>query len=351
MTNPASTKFAVITEKFIAEVHERKISELKDDQVLVKVNACNLCTSEYGVWNGARLGKQPLPMAFGHEYSGKIIEMGSDVKGFEIGDTIGVGYDWCGECEYCEAGKTSQCPHRGIMNIASDDGYYGNFGCGQYVVKTYRALCKMNPAIDPSEAAFVEPAGTVVEGLRKLRVKKGETLVVIGAGTMGILNALIAREMGCRVILTEMMPKKIQTAKEYGFEVVDVSKADPVEMVKALTDDQGVDAVVVAVGATSANNQALEMIKQIDGKILLFAAGYPAPEMNIDSNTIHYRKLELLGTFSADIDDFQYAADLISDKKIDVSKLVEEKFPLEDIQAAFEAATVPGAYRVSVVFE
>lgn len=237
------------------------------------------------------------------------------------------------------------------MNIASDDGYYGNFGCGQYVVKTYRALCKMNPAIDPSEAAFVEPAGTVVEGLRKLRVKKGETLVVIGAGTMGILNALIAREMGCRVILTEMMPKKIQTAKEYGFEVVDVSKADPVEMVKALTDDQGVDAVVVAVGATSANNQALEMIKQIDGKILLFAAGYPAPEMNIDSNTIHYRKMELLGTFSADIDDFQYAADLISDKKIDVSKLVEEKFPLEDIQAAFEAATVPGAYRVSVVFE
>ncbi|HAQ1082535.1 TPA: alcohol dehydrogenase, partial [Enterococcus faecium] len=65
----------------------------------------------------------------------------------------------------------------------------------------------------------------------------------------------------------------------------------------------------------------------------------------------HYRKMELLGTFSADIDDFQYAADLISDKKIDVSKLVEEKFPLEDIQAAFEAATVPGAYRVSVVFE
>ena len=92
------------------------------------------------------------------------------------------------------------------------------------------------------------------------------------------------------------------------------------------------------------------MIKQIDGRILLFAAGYPAPEMNIDSNTIHYRKMELLGTFSADIDDFQYAADLISEKKIDVSKLVEKKFSLKDVQSAFEAATVPGAYRVSIVF-
>lgn len=350
MTNSMSTKFAVITEKFIAEVHEREIPALKDDQVLVKVNACNLCTSEYGVWDGARLGKQPLPMAFGHEYSGVIVNMGSKVKGFDVGDTIGVGYDWCGECDFCKEGKTSQCPHRGIMNIASDDGYYGNFGCGEYVVKTYRALCKMDPSVDPSEAAFVEPAGTVVEGLRKLRVVKGETIVVIGAGTMGILNALIAREMGCRVILTEMMPKKIQTAREYGFDVVDVSETDPVKAVKTLTKEKGADAVVVAVGATSANNQALEMIKQIDGRILLFAAGYPAPEMNIDSNTIHYRKMELLGTFSADIDDFQYAADLISEKKIDVSKLVEKKFSLKDVQSAFEAATVPGAYRVSIVF-
>lgn len=350
MINPTSTRFAVITDKFVAEVHERVIPELKEDQVLVKVKACNLCTSEYGVWNGARLGKQPLPMAFGHEYSGVIVDKGTAVKGFKIGDTIGVGYDWCGECEFCQEGKTSQCPHRGIMNIASEDGYYGNFGCGQYVVKSYRALCKMNANIDPSESAFVEPAGTVVEGLRKLRVKKGETIAIIGAGTMGILNALIAREMGCRVILTEMMPKKLQTAEDYGFEVVDVSKNDPVEAVKELTHGNGVDAVVVAVGATSANNQALEMIKQIGGRILLFAAGYPAPEMNIDSNAIHYRKMELLGTFSADIDDFQYAADLISEQRIDVSKLIEQKFSLDDIQTAFEAATVPGAFRVSIVF-
>lgn len=351
MVNPKSTKFAVITEKFVAEVHEREIPALKDDQVLVKVKACNLCTSEYGVWTGARLGKQPLPMAFGHEYSGEIVDKGSAVSDFEIGETIGVGYDWCGECEYCLEGKTSQCPHRGVMNVASPDGYYGNFGCGEYVVKSHRSLCKMNADTDPSEAAFVEPAGTVVEGLRKLRVKSGETIVIIGAGTMGILNALVAREMGCEVILTEMMPKKIQTAREYGFTVIDISKQDPVKEVKRITNEKGVDAVVVAVGATSANDQALEMVKQIDGRILLFAAGYPSPELNIDSNTIHYRKMEVLGTFSADIDDFRHAADLISQGRIDVSKLVEKKYPLKDIQKAFEDATVPGAFRISIIFD
>lgn len=350
MELPKSTRIGVVTGKFEAEVQERKLPEVGPEQVMIKVKACNLCTSEYGVWNGSRLGSQPVPFAFGHEYSGTIVAQGKDVKGFKVGDTIGLGYDWCGKCEYCKAGKTSQCPHRGIKTIASEDGYYGNFGCADYVVKTYRALCKMNPELDTSQAAFVEPLGTVIEGLRKLRVQSGETVVVIGAGTMGILNALAARQMGCRVILTEMMPKKIQTVKDYGFEVVDVSKDDPVEKVKELTDGKGSDAAIVAVGATSANDQAINMVKQIDGRILLFAAGYPKPKLNIDSNTVHYRKMEILGTFSADIDDFQYAADKLSDGSIDVSKLVEKTFPLDQIQEAFEAANTPGAYRVSIVF-
>lgn len=351
MSDVISTKFAVITDKFTAQIHERKLPKLEEDQVLIKVSACNLCTSEYGVWNGARLGKQPLPMAFGHEYSGIIVEKGSNVSDFEVGDTIGVGYDWCGECEFCKKGKTSQCPHRGVMNIPSSDGYYGNFGCSEYVVKSHRALCKMSPDIDPSEAAFVEPTGTVVEGLRKLRVEEGETIIVIGAGTMGILNALVAREMGCTVILTEMMPKKIKAATELGFEVIDVSNIDPVEVIRDMTDGRGVDAVIVAVGSTSANDQALSMVKHIDGRILLFAAGYPNPELNIDSNTIHYRKMELLGTFSADIDDFRYAAKIISERRIDISKLVEKKYPLNHVQKAFEEATIPGAFRVSVTFD
>ncbi|MFD1485910.1 zinc-binding dehydrogenase [Lacticaseibacillus baoqingensis] len=325
MAIPETTKFAVITEKFVSEVHERKIQPLHDDQVLVKVKACNLCTSEYGVWNGARLGKQPLPFAFGHEYYGTIAAIGDGVQSFKVGDTVGVGYDWCGECDYCKRGETSQCPHRGVKTIASPDGYYGGFGCGDYVVKSARALCKMNPDIDPSQAAFVEPLGTVIYGLRKLRIQVGETLVISGAGTMGILNALAARQMGCHVILTEMMPKKIETCKAYGFDVIDISQEDPVEAIKRLTNGHMADAVVVAVGVTAANDQALEMVKEIGGRILMFAAGYPKPELNIDSNTIHYRKLELLGTFSANIDDFRYAAEKLSTGEIDVSANCKNK--------------------------
>ena len=114
----------------------------------------------------------------------------------------------------------------------------------------------------------------------------------------------------------------------------------------------GADAVIVAVGATSANSQGLEMLKQNDGRMLLFAAGYPVPELKVDSNMLHYRKMELIGTFGADHEDFKEAAQALSTKVVDVSKLVEEKkFPLSRLQEAYEEASKPGMYRVSVMLD
>jgi len=247
---------------------------------------------------------------------------------------------------------TSECVTLGAgRNKLSPDGYHGGFGCSEYVIKPYRSLFKLNQNMDPSEAAFVEPVGTVCQGIRKLRVQQGEKIVVIGAGTMGVLNALVAKAEGCEVMITEMMDKKIEVAKELGLNVVDVKEKDPVEAVKEWTDGRGVDAVILAVGVTAANDQALEMIKRLHGRILMFAAGYPAPELHVDSNLIHYRKMELIGTFSADKCDFERAAELMREKKIDLSKLVEAKYKLDDVEQAFEAAIVPGAYRVSVVFD
>ena len=110
--------------------------------------------------------------------------------------------------------------------------------------------------------------------------------------------------------------------------------------------------MIVAVGATSANSQGLEMLKQNDGRMLLFAAGYPVPELKVDSNMLHYRKMELIGTFGADHEDFKEAAKALSTKVVDVSKLVEEKkFPLSRLQDAYEEASKSGMYRVSVMLD
>jgi len=351
MTKIETTRFAVIEQERVVKIHERRLPELKEDQVLIKNLACNICTTDYGQWSGARKNLL-FPMAWGHEFSGVVVGKGSAVPNVEIGDHVGIGYDMCGVCDFCKSGLTSECVELGAgRNKVSEDGYHGGFGCSEYVIKPYRSLFKMDSDIDASEAAFVEPVGTVCQGIRKLRVKPGENVVVIGAGTMGVINAMVARAEGCNVIITEMMEKKINTAKELGLNVIDASKDNPVEKVMEWTGGKGADAVIVAVGVTAANDQALAMLKKYHGRILLFAAGYPAPELHVDSNLIHYRKMELIGTFSADNCDFAKAAELINSKKIDLSKLVEKKVPFEDVQKAFEAAVVPGAYRVSVVFE
>lgn len=208
----------------------------------------------------------------------------------------------------------------------------------------------MRPTLSASEAAFVEPLSSVVQNMKKLRIVPGkETIVIIGGGTMGLLNGLTARAMGARVIISEVMPKKLALIKELGFEAIDASQNDPVQKVKELTNGRGADSVIVEVGSTLAMNQSLEMVKEKDGKISIYAAGYPAPEMAIQPNTIHYMRLEVIGTYASTLEDFYDAATLLNEGRVDVSKLIETKIPLMDIQKAFEIASTPGSYRVSVV--
>lgn len=341
-------KFGVLTEKGNAEVRERPLPVLGEDQVLVKQLVCNICTTDYGQWLGLR-EHQGYPMAGGHEESGIIIDVGSFVKDLKPGDHVAVAYDSCGKCDACRRGNEGQCTGADYKTM-SEDGYRGKFGFADYSVREARTLIKVDRKLDPSEAAFIEPLATVCKGLSKLRLQPFETVVVIGAGTMGLVNAQAAKAHGCRVIVTEMMEKKLNTAKAMGLEVIDVSVDNPIEKVKEMTGGKGADVVIVAVGNTQANTQAMEMVKEFDGRILLFAAGYPAPQLEVDTNVIHYRRTEIIGTFGADMKDFFQAAELLNSGAVDVSKIVEPtKFKLDDIQAAFKEASKPGMYRVSVL--
>jgi L-iditol 2-dehydrogenase len=277
-----------------------------------------------------------------------IVEKGKKVRSdLNIGDRVAYMYYFCGECDACRSGNTGDCINFDIPKFC--DGYYGFFGFADYNVKDARLLIKMNKALPADQAAFLEPVATVIHGIRRLKLKSMENVAVIGAGTMGLINAQIARLFGSRVFITELMEKKIERARQLGFrEVVDVSKDDPITKIKDLTDGKGADAVIIAVGSTKANQQALEMLKKLRGKILFFAAGFPIPKLEINSNIIHYRKMELIGTYGADVQDFYESAKLLNQGFIDVVSLLEAKFPLTEIQKAFEVASMPGNYRVTV---
>lgn len=339
-------KTAVLTAVETAEVIDRELPELGEHDVLVKIDADNICTSEYGAFNGAR--KRPLPLVFGHEWAGTVAEVGSAVDSVAVGDYIASGYQYDPYSEPSREGRTSECTKLQSADHPNPDGYFGNAGCANYAVAKEVACYKIDKGIDPSVGALLEPLGTCCAGFRRFGIEYGQTVVVIGAGTMGVLNALVAKAHGCRVIITEMMPKKLETAAKLGLETIDVSKCDPVEKVRELTGGKGADGVIIAVGASGAYAQALEMAKEKRAHLLIFAAGYPAPKWELDPNTVHYRRMVIVGSYGADAVDFREAASMINMGAADFSQLVEEKIPLDKIQEAFEEACKPGMYRISV---
>lgn len=341
-----TTKTAVLRGKEQLTIENRTLPELTPDSVLVKIKACNICTSEYGVYNGSRT--RPYPLVFGHEWAGEVLETGSHVDHLKKGDMVACGYEFDPTSPESLEGRTGECRHIKTANDLNPDGYYGNAGFAEYAVKSKVGLYRIAPGVDPAVAGLLEPIASVVFGLRKLNVHWGETVVVIGGGTMGLLNALMAREYGARVLVSELLPKKLETVRGCGIEVIDAGAADPVQEVMRLTGGRGADAVILAVGAQSATDQSFEMLKPKRGRVLLFAASYPSPRINLDVNTIHYRKIDIMGTFGADHRDFQTAADAINRGKIDFTPVIESRYSFENMEDAMKAACVPGAYRVCV---
>lgn len=344
-------KFGVITGDHHAEVHTHAVPELKDNQVMIMNKVCNLCTTDYQQWLGLR-PHQKTPMAFGHENAGVVCSIGKNVKNVCIGDHVVTNiYQPCMECENCRQNKNSMlCLCSDLKPMETDEfGYFGPYGCSEYKVVDSKYVFSMNPELPFEQMAFCEPLATVVQGIERLCIRPAEKVLVIGAGTMGMLNACLARFYGADVVISDISPAKLENAKAMGFDsVIDPSGGTYKQEIDELTKGAGVDAVIIAVGASSAYRQALDVSKMC-GKLLVFAAGYPEPQWELDPNLVHYKLLSIIGTYGCRPSDFQYASELLSSGKIRVEKLIEAKYALDDIQTAFEAASQKDAFRVAVM--
>jgi len=347
---PEKIHFGVIVEGHKAEMHEAPFPQVGPEDIVIKMATNNICTTDYQQWMGLR-DHQGFPMAGGHEFAGTIFYKGEQVlDSFEIGMQVGAMHEFCGYCHNCRMGHTGDCTTRSGHKGPGPDGYYGAKRFADYIVCNQKFVVPIDASVPPAEAGFLEPVATVVQGVRKANIKPMEDVVVIGAGTMGLVNAQVAKAFGARVIITEIDPKKIERAKAMNIgEVIDSKNTDPVAEVKRLTGGVGADCVIAAVGASIAYKQGYQMLKQLRGRLVIFPAGYPKPELAIDPNEIHYRKIEIIGTFGADLVDWMASATLLSKHLINCSFSLEGKaIPLRDIQKAYEAAATPGAYRVTV---
>ncbi|MDD4869445.1 MAG: alcohol dehydrogenase catalytic domain-containing protein [Kiritimatiellae bacterium] len=320
-------------------------------EILVKIDACAVCGTDLKAFVSGN-PRILVPKVMGHEFTGTIEETGQKVKaGFRKGDRIVMATSIsCGKCYYCRRGWNNLCADIKPMGFS----YEG--GMAEYVVIPERAinnghLINVTGKVKPEFAALAEPLSCAVNSIENCGVKKGDMVVVVGAGPMGIMNGCVAREFGAKkIIMAEVNKDRLKQCDAFGFDLlVDPANEDLVRIVKDQTGGLGADVVIVAAPAALPQEQALSLVRK-RGSVCLFAS-LPAGKslLSVDSRLIHYGELKVVGTSDSTPAQVKKAVKLISGGSIPVKKLVTHVLDLFEFGKAFELMKSGESLRVVLV--
>ena len=229
-----------------------------------------------------------------------------------------------------------------------EDGIMGIFGLSQYAAVDPRNLVPISRDVPFELAALSEPVACAVASASKLDIELGQTVVVIGAGAMGMANILVAKSLGAFVVVSELDAARRQKALDAGAHaVLDPNSGDIAQQLQAINDGRLADVVIVTIGVEPANEQAVRLVAPI-GKIMLFASAHPAVPMSVAPNWVHRSGIVITGSTSKNRKDLYQASLLIARGIINVQPMVEKVIPLDQAQLAFEEAIKPESYRIVV---
>jgi len=307
--------------------------EVKRGEVLVKVKAATTCGTDLKIFQrGYVEGVIKLPTVFGHEWAGKVVEVGDGVSWPKVGMRVRAGNSApCLRCRMCQ---------RGSFNLCEDMMWL--WGAYAEYIRVPARMVLVNMQEIPShvsfeEAAVTEPLACVLRGAEKANLKLGDTVAIIGAGPIGLLHLLIAEKMGVeRIIMTDLVDERLDFARRLGAdETVNAQHEDPVEKTKELTKNCGADVVIEAIGQPSTWEQALKMVRK-GGTVLEFGGCPPNTEIKLSTELLHYGDVTVVGAFHTTPTHFKKALNLIASRTINVKPLITRKLPLAKIKDAFE---------------
>lgn len=314
-------------------------------EALIRIEATAICTWEQRSFSGVQSNR--FPFIGGHEIVGVIAALGPGYRGpLEVGDRVALGGSACGSCHWCQTGQDRACPQHYSGAVAYEQGW-GPGGFAEYKIHPSDGLAPVGDA--PAEiACLTEPLSCAVHASRLAGIGLGSEVVVIGAGVMGLMNVIAAKRRGARVIVSEVDADRLALARRIGAdEIVDASRVDPIERVQELTGGRGADVAIAAIGHRSANEQGIAMLAQ-RGALVLFASAHPETPLELSPNMLHGNERRVIGSVSSEKQDFAAAAWLICHGQVDLSPLVQSRYPLSRLREALEEAILPGTYRIVV---
>ena len=310
-------------------------------EVLLRVISASICGTDLRILHGSHrkypAGTTRIP---GHEMVGVAVKTGPGLTGMREGQRMFVAPNMgCGSCKECISGNNNLCANYDAIGITLDGAF------AEYVRIPAAAVLQGNlmpiaEGVDPAVAALIEPFACVLRGQNALHIQPGDTVLVMGAGPIGIMHTKLARLRGAgKVIVSEPNPERAAQAETMGADrKVIPTEEDLADVVKQETGGRGADVIIVAAPAHQAQEQALQLAA-IGGRINFFG-GLPKdrPSIQFDSNLVHYKELIVTATTACSTRDCWQAAQIVNSRRIDLSDLISSRFPLSEVASAFLAA-------------
>lgn len=324
---------------------ETDIKDPKNGEVRVKIEAALTCGTDLKTYRrGHPVLIKKTPSGFGHEFAGFVEAVGKNVTNFAVGDrVVAANSAPCGECYFCKRGLYNLCENLEFLNGA----YAEYINVPERIVK--KNMIRIDDDLSFEKAAFCEPLANVVHGIANMDIQKGQTVAVVGIGTIGLMFVRLAKLKGAKVIAAGRNPLKIKLAKEFGGadEVIDLTKyKNPDKILLSLTEEgKGFDAAIECVGLPEIWERMFKLVRK-GGMINLFGGCKSGTTINIDTRRLHYDELKVIGVFHHTPQYFREAYELISSGKVDVEKLITHVMPLSQTEQALKMVAESKAIKV-----
>lgn len=320
---------AVVFEKArTMKIKEVNYPTLSQDDVIIKVKSCGVCGTDLHIYDGEFIAK--FPLIPGHEFCGVVCEVGENVKNVKVGDKVVVDNPiYCGECDYCKRNQEHFCLNFRSQGVTEDGGF------AEYVkVDKKRVLKFKNLSFE--EAAFTEPVACAVHGIKVIKPKPGNEVLIFGAGPVGLILLQLLKHCGAsKIVVCAPTEAKLKKAKDLGAtDTIKIERDNLKESISAIRKctPLGFDIVIDATGSSKILENAFNFVRK-GGKIHVFGVYPYRAKITLSPYQVFIQELKVIGSF-AQLYDFPDALNLLENKVVKVKPLISHIMKLEEFEQA-----------------
>lgn len=300
-------------------------------EVQIDVAYCGICGTDLHIYLGHMDQRVGFERTIGHEMSGIVSAIGEDVEGIEVGQHVVVRpLDHCGDCPACDAGHEHICHNLKFIGIDSSGAFQEKWNVPAHTIHI------LPDDLDLSHAALIEPLAVACHDVARADIKGGEDILVIGGGPIGMLVAMVARDAGGNVTITEINENRLTYAQSVGFKTMNPVNVDVAKAIHEETGGKGAD-IVFEVSGSQPGVDLMTAATATRGRIVMVAIHASKPQ--IDMFQFFWREIDLLGARVYRPEDYEAAMALLAKGVVNCSSFITDIQPLESIQSAFKTLT------------